>query len=91
MVMMIGIAMLASMASAGSEKGFKKSDMDGDGKVSLPEYTARLKRLYEKKGKEGYEEKAKKQFKKMDADQDGFLTLEEFKSGKNKDKSKKED
>lgn len=51
-------------------KLFQKLDADGDGKVTLAEFTA--KRPDDKKAA------AEKQFKRKDKDGDGSLTLEEF-------------
>jgi len=63
---------------ANIQKLFKKWDADGDGKISLEEFTAMTKAQFEKNGKEGYEEQAAKRFEYKDVDGDGSLTLEEF-------------
>ncbi|MEK0445015.1 MAG: hypothetical protein RLZZ399_336 [Verrucomicrobiota bacterium] len=60
------------------EESFKKLDTNGDGKVSVDEFTAKAKDA----------EKAKEKFKTLDADGDGSLTLEEF-SAKPEGKKKK--
>lgn len=59
------------------EERFKKLDANGDGKLTLEEYT----------GKQDAE-KAKEHFKALDKDGDGSLTLEEF-SAKPEGKKKK--
>jgi len=66
------------------QKLFAKWDADGDGKMSMEEFTAMVKTQFEKKGKEGYEEQAAKRFEYKDMDGDGFLTLEEFNRSRSK-------
>jgi Ca2+-binding EF-hand superfamily protein len=63
---------------ANIQKLFAKWDADGDGKMSLEEFTAMTKAQFEKNGKEGYEEQAVKRFEYKDENGDGSLTLEEF-------------
>lgn len=63
---------------ANIQKLYKKWDADGDGKMSLEEYTAMTKVQFEKSGKEGYEAEATKRFEYKDENGDGSLTLEEF-------------
>ena len=62
-------------------KVFKKKDADGDGSLSLEEFTKGAKDA----------ERAGKAFKRKDKDKDGSLSLEEFKSGPPKGKGKKKD
>lgn len=72
-----------------AEAVFKKKDTDGDGKLTLAEFTAGIP--------ENRKAKAETRFKKLDKDTDGFVTVEELKSGwaaskeKGKDKDKDED
>ena len=60
------------------QKQYKKWDADGDGNMSLEEFTEMTKTQFEKNGKEGYEEQSVKRFEFKDADGDGSLTVEEF-------------
>ncbi|HWA98279.1 MAG TPA: EF-hand domain-containing protein [Pirellulales bacterium] len=55
---------------------FKKLDKDGNGKLSLEEFTGK------KTGDDA--DKAKAAFTKLDTDKDGSLTLDEFKNRKKK-------
>ena len=57
---------------------FKRLDKDGDGKLTLVEFTGK------RTGKKAA--RAKKQFTRLDKNGDGSLTLEEFKTRKKKKK-----
>jgi Ca2+-binding EF-hand superfamily protein len=65
------------------EEVFKRLDKDGDGKVTLAEFTARAKDDQKKESME-------KRFKAMDKDSKGFLTIDDLKAppkgGKKKEK-----
>lgn len=71
-------AAASSEIPANTQKYFAKWDADGDGKMTLEEFTAMTKVQFEKNGKEGYEAEAAKRFEFKDMDGDGSLTLEEF-------------
>jgi Ca2+-binding EF-hand superfamily protein len=71
-------AAASSEIPANTQKYFAKWDADGDGKMSLEEFTAMTKVQFEKKGKDGYEAEAAKRFEYKDENGDGSLTLEEF-------------
>ncbi len=60
------------------EDAFKKLDSNGDGKLSLSEFSASVKDAT----------KAGDAFKKLDKNNDGFLDLEEFKAGMEMKKKK---
>lgn len=81
---------LAADAKKGGDKPkpspedmFKRLDKDGDGKVTLAEFTAMAKDDAKKEAME-------KRFKAMDKDNKGFLTLDDMKApprgGKKRDK-----
>jgi hypothetical protein len=67
------VAGFGSYALADHDADFKDLDTNGDGKVSMAEFTA---------GKEGADKsRAEAKFKECDANSDGSLTLDEYKNG----------
>lgn len=74
------LGMAKDKEKATPEERFKKLDTNGDGKLSLEEFT----------GKKDAE-KAKEEFTKLDKDSDGFLSLEEFSAKVEGGKKKKKE
>ena len=74
------------------EEVFKALDANSDGKVTLEEFEAPIKKKLdgqdEKKLKAALK-KAQKRFEQIDADKDGSLTLDEFKNAPPETKPKK--
>jgi len=60
------------------QKYFVKWDIDGNGLLTIDEYMACVKKEFDKKGKTGHEEEAKKRFARRDVNEDGKLDIHEF-------------
>jgi Ca2+-binding EF-hand superfamily protein len=76
-----GFCVMQDEGEKSPEELFKKLDADGDGKVTLEEFTKDLK------GKK--KEAAEKKFKKADKNEDGALDPKEFKKVAGGKKKKK--
>jgi Ca2+-binding EF-hand superfamily protein len=77
----LSVTALMAISTVSHAKGdrFSKADVNGDGKLTVAEYVAKLKKP----------EKGAKRFARFDTNKDGFVSKKEFVTGSNKKKSKK--